>query len=177
MRHKASNRKILIGSWILLGLMILGFNGYKMLVLMDVPLSGYSDSVRSVDRGIRELNHLLAAENEKIEKGLKELSVRYSPKEKMRTVSKKSVPKPMVKRRPKKKTFTTLPVLTGILTKWTTNGEAKHLALLDGLVCSEGDKVSGLTIEKISTKGIRLNKKGKTWFIEAPGNSYSLALQ
>jgi hypothetical protein len=176
MKRRGNNRKLLIGSWIMLGFLTAGLNGYHLLALMDTPLAGYSDSVRFVDRGIRQLKNLLAAENEKIEAGLNLLSERYAAAEKIKASSKRETTKSSVDPQLEMVAPIALPVLTGILSKWSTNGEVEHLALLDGIVCLEGDRVGDLTVKRISHQGVRLARGGKVWFIEAPEHGYSLAL-
>ena len=177
MKRGKSDRSLFIGGWILLGFLILGLNGYQMLALMDSPLAGYSESARLVDRGIRQLKTLLTAENENIEEGLKQLSGRHAATGKGKALPKRKAPKPSGDPLPESTSPVSLPVLAGILSRWSTNGAVEHLAMLDGRVCVEGDWVGDLIVQEISSRGVRLVRGDNVWFVRTPDAGHSVVLQ
>ncbi len=178
MKLKPGLGRILISCCVLAGLLVVGINGYALLALLDEPLSGYSEGIRTVDRGLLEFRKLSADKSGKVIHGIDRLAGRYTPElsPESSPVSKKVIPKKIVTKRVKALPAS-LPVLTGILTGYSTNGSTRRLAMLDGAVCAEGEKLGDLTVEEITIRGVRLNNGEKIWFVKAPDNNYSLSMQ
>lgn len=176
--HRLGNRMhALVGLWILAGLVVAGINGMLLLHLLDEPLAGYSTEVRNVDRGFRQYRMLLTDEARKITSGMDLLASRFAVK----VVAKNKSPVPTVSARPAVKKVAPvsvkLPALTGIMTSCSTDGTARHLAVLDGRICNEGDRPGGIMVKGITREGVRLAKGDRTWFIKAPEIAYSLTTQ
>ena len=174
MHHWGSAAHALIGLWVLAGLMVVGVNGYMLLALLDEPLAGYSNLVRSADRGFQQYRALLTAETEKITSGLDRLAGRFKPMgaeiEKPTAVNGSSPP-------PATQVAVTpvmLPTLSGIMTHRSSDGQAHRLAVMDGRVWVAGDRLRDLTIEWIDDGGVYLVKGDQAWFLKAPDITYSL---
>jgi hypothetical protein len=177
--HRLGNRiQALVGLWILAGLMVLGVNGAMLMSLLDEPLAGHSGGVRMADQGFRKYRMLVSAQAEKITSGMDLLTSRFTPEfvreEKpvvqqppaTRSLAKKRAPAPVV-----------LPVLTGIMTSRSSDGRAGRLAVLDGRICAEGDRLGSHTVMRIARGGVSLVKGDQTWFLKAPDIAYSLTTQ
>jgi hypothetical protein len=67
-----------------------------------------------------------------------------------------------------------LPRLRGIVTRRSSDGSTRHLALMDGSIWGEGDRLGDLTVARIGTRGVFLARGDKSWFLKAPDTAYSL---
>jgi hypothetical protein len=173
--HRLENRmRVLIGLWILAGLVVAGINGTLLLQLLDEPLAGYSTAVRNASRGFAQYRMLLTTEARKITSGMDLLASRYT----LTVVKKESTAAPDVSVRPAARkgapVSVALPTLTGIMTSRSTDGTAKRLAVMDGRICNEGDRLGDFTVKGITRRGVRLAKAGRTWFLKAPEVAHSL---
>lgn len=178
MYRLGSRTHALVGLWILAGLMVVGVNGYVLMALMDEPLAGYSSEVRDVERSLRRYGQLLTAEAQKAISGIDRLASRFAPvavepekpalqKSTARSAAvKQTVDLPVV-----------LPSLTGIVTSRRTDGTANRLAVMDGRICVEGDRLGELTVTLIDVDGVSLVSDDRAWFLKAPEIAYSLTTQ
>ncbi|MGA6926907.1 MAG: hypothetical protein WBY88_14560 [Desulfosarcina sp.] len=174
MRLKKGGRQALIGLWILAGLLVAGFNAYAIITLLDTPLSGYSDDVRTVERGMQQCRLLLATAIQKNRSEMAAVAERFPSK----TVKHDPIARKPVVSAPVKKSSgeasTRLPCLAGILIRRTADGIVNRLALLDGRPLSEGDTIADFSLRQISDRGVMLARGGRIFFIEAPRVSHSL---
>jgi hypothetical protein len=70
-----------------------------------------------------------------------------------------------------------LPRLTGIMTRRSADGTIRRLALMNGQVCIEGDRLQDFTIARIDSGGVSLVCGNRTWFIKAPDIGYTRSAQ
>jgi hypothetical protein len=178
MLRSGSRIHILIGLWILAGLVVVGINATMLLSLLDEPLAGYSDGVRNADRAFRQYRMRSTAEAEKITSGMERLSSWFTSVvveeekpalQKMPAApssAKNKMPPPVV-----------LPTLTGIMTSRSSDGSAKRLALLDGRICTQGDPLGNFTVKRITRGGVSLVRGKQAWFLKAPDVAYSINAQ
>jgi hypothetical protein len=174
--HLFGNRiHALIGLWILAGLVVVGVNGTALLTLLDEPLVGYSSFVRNADRAFRQYRTRLDTETEKITSGMDLLASWFSPAV---VEDKKVTVKPAPDKRPAEKRTVARPVklphLRGIVTRRSSDGSTRRLALMDGRIWGEGDRLGDLTVARIGTRGVSLARGDKSWFLKAPDTTYSL---
>jgi hypothetical protein len=169
--------RALVGLWVLAGLAVSGLNGHALMTLLDDPIASYSNDMRRVDRGFREYRMLLSAEAQKITAGMEHLASRFGaaaveiappalPVPPERPQAAAAAPQPLA-----------LPTLNGILTSRSSSGSDRRLALLDGRVYAEGDRIRDLTVKGITPQGVLLIKGDGTWFLKAPEIAYSLTTQ
>lgn len=178
--HRLGNRThVLIGLWVLAGLVVVGINGTMLMSLLDEPLAGYSDGVRSTDQRFRQYRQLKAAEAQKITSGIDLLASRYKPivvvVEETPVIQNVSAPRPAIKT--VAQPAVVLPRLTGVITSRSTDGIDKRLAVMDGRVFAEGDQLRDLTVKWISTGGVSLARGNQDWFLNAPEIAYSVTTQ
>lgn len=176
--YRSGNRmRALIGLWILTGLVVAGVNGTLLLQLLDEPLAGYSTAVRNASKGFGQYRKLLTAEAQKITSGMDLLASRFT----LRVVEEKKTAAPDISVRSTAKKVApasvALPALTGIMTSRSTDGTAKRLAVMNGRICNEGDRLGDLTVKGITRTGVRLARGDRTWFLKAPEVAYSLTTQ
>lgn len=174
--------QVIIGLWVLAGLIVAGINGYALLSLLDEPLAGYSSGARQARQKFQQYRRLMEAETEKISSGMKLLAEQFStsaPKADPAVESKNAISPVLPVRVEKKVNRPTvmLPVLAGIVTSRSTAGRVHRIALLNNSVFFEGEMLKEFTIREISTDGVLLAKGKKTWFLKRPEIAYSLSQQ
>lgn len=174
MLPKQGGSRLLIGLWILSGLLTAGFNAYALMTLLDAPLSGYSDDVRMVDRGMQRVRTLMAAKPEKDASEASLWADRFLPMPlKNRPVERNPVVMAPVKNQAPE-SLAALPSLAGIMTRHSADGAVNRLALLDGNPIVEGDTIAEFTVKEITSRGVLLAHRGRTFFIAAPRITHSL---
>ncbi len=76
--HRLGSRiHVLVGLWILAGLVVVGVNGAMLMSLLDEPLAGYSGGVRMADQGFRKYRLLVTVQAEKITSAMDLLMSRF----------------------------------------------------------------------------------------------------
>ncbi len=178
MHRLGSRTHALIGLWILAGLAVMGVNGTMLMSLLDEPLAGYSSGVREADRGFRHYRMLLTAEAETITSGMDRLANRFAS---MVVPEEKPILQEALERAPTANKMESspvaLPVLTGIITSRSTDGTHRRLALMDGRIYAEGERVGAYTVKRVAGGGVSLVRGGQTLFLRAPEIAYSLSTQ
>ena len=178
MHRLGSRMHVLVGLWILAGLVVVGVNGTMLMSLLDEPLTGYSSGVRIADQGFRKYRMLLTAEAEKITSGMDRLISRFKTGvvEEEKTAFKKTpAPPPSAKKMAPPPVV--LPMLTGVITSRSTDGTDRRLAVMDGHVFAEGDQLRDLTVKWITNGGVSLVRGEQDWFLNVPEIAYSLTTQ
>ncbi len=178
MHRLGSRMHVLIGLWILAGLVVVGVNGTMLMSLLDEPLAGYSSGVRIADQGFRKYRMLVTAQAEKITSGMDRLISRFETgvvEEEKPAIKKPPAPPSIAKKRAPAPVA--LPTLTGIMTSRSSDGDARRLAVLDGRIYAEGEQLGNLTVKGIARGGVSLVKGGQAWFLKAPDIAYSLTTQ
>lgn len=164
-------KRILSGCWIIAALVLLGYNGSELITLIGSPLIGHSKDIKLAGERWRQLKKIESKALQK-ENDYLDLDLVLS---KVVPVFKKQEKKILAAVKGKKDTERIiLPVLTGIITFSTINGNKKSFALLDGKRLEKLDRIQGFTVKKINAKGVELTKGGAIWFIEAPKVYYSV---
>jgi hypothetical protein len=167
-----------IGLWVLAGLMVLGANGYMLMTLFDEPLTGLSEHVRHADRAFRQYRSLLEAKSVNRSSGMQTLANWFAPAavNEDKPVAETPSEAPLVV---KQATVppAALPGLTGIITRQSTDGSIRRLALINGQVCIEGDRLQDFTIARIDSGGVYLANGDRTWFIKTPDIDYTRSAQ
>ena len=173
--HRLGSRiHALVGLWILAGLVVVGVNGTMLMSLLDEPLAGYSSGVRMADQGFRTYRMLVTAQAEKITSGMDLLISRFKPGvvEEKPAFQKRPAPPSFAKKRAPAPVA--LPLLTGIMTSRSSDGDARRLAILDGRICAEGEQLGNLTVVRIVRGGVSLVKGDQAWFLKSPDIAFSL---
>jgi hypothetical protein len=168
-----TRKRICIGGWVLLALLLLGHNGFKLLSFLNPELPGQSRVVK-VAREKREEFEKKASVT--MTKSLDNLNLdrifaNFTP---VSHKQKKKASKPKPQPVKGKKIEIKLPRLTGIMQISDAHGNTQFLALIDEECLGEGESVLGFMVQKISEEGITLTRGGTSWFVSAPKISFSL---
>jgi hypothetical protein len=168
-----TRKRLCIGGWILIALLLVGFNGFKLMAFFNPELPGQSRSVKEAMKKWRQLeNRGPAPIVEAIDTiNLNIAFAKYTP---VSPTQKKEAP---TRRRKVSKEETNnikLPKLTGILKTADAHGNARSIAVINGEYIGEGESVLGFKVEKISEEGVILMREGARFSVPAPKIKYSL---
>jgi len=171
--------RLLIGLWVLLGLIVLAYNAMVLTTLYDRPLSGLSRDVRAAMRKTREFEQIMAARSPAVldqsrldvvlQKG-NPISARVYRQKPKPPEKKKIQPEPV---EPKPETIT-LPRLYGIISGLDDDGNLRLAAMMEGIVLSKKDTIRGFRVSRITEKGVVLSRGEQTWFVPAPKVYFSI---
>lgn len=176
--HLMGNRThALIGLWVLAGLVVVGINGAMLMALWSEPLAGYSSQVRDAQRAHGQYRSAVAAAAEATDHGLDALRARFTTTPVPEKTVAAPAPDPPAARVRTAAAAVPLPVLEGVVTHRSANGRTYCLALMDGRVWTEGERLRGLTVNRIDRRGVALTRGQRTFFLEAPEPTHSLATQ
>ena len=156
---------------------MIGFNAYQYMTLEDQPLRGHSPTIRSLSQNLRKFEEMVAFQPAS-HADLVEFPfslARYAKK----TVSiglpetipanEKEAPAPDLTRQYRKRPKdVVLPTLSGVLQVQSTRGELRHMALLNGRLVQETDRIAEFTVSAISAQGVVLSGLGRQWTIDSP---------
>ena len=129
------------------------------------------------DQGFRKYRLLVNAGAEKITSGMDLLMGRFETRVMEEKPIVQQPPAPPASAKKSAPAPVALPTLTGILTRRSSDGDAGHLAVLDGRICAEGDRLGNLKVMRIARGGVSLVKGDQSWFLRAPDIAYSLTTQ
>jgi hypothetical protein len=168
-----TRKRICIGGWILLALLLFGHNGFKLLSFLDPELPGQSRVVKVAREKWQQLEKKapLAMTGSLDNINLDRIFANFSPvshkqKKKVAITRPQSVKEKRIKIK--------LPDLTGIMQISDAHGGTQSLAVIDGECLGEGQRVLGFIVKEISKEGIILTRGGTSWFVPAPKISFSL---
>jgi hypothetical protein len=152
-----NRRRLCFSSWILAALLLIGLNGFHLMALENQPLVGHSPTIKALRLNLSQYeNSLNAPDLSADDKRLHPILIRYAkpPTPAPSTIAPAhDVAAPVVA--PER---ITLPVLGGIVQALDQQGRQSYRALLDGRVCRTDDKVGGFVVERISPRGVVLNR-------------------
>jgi hypothetical protein len=167
-----NRRRLCFSGWILAALFLIGLNGFHLIALENQPLVGHSPTIKALRLNLSQYENtqstpVLSSDD----KRLPPILIRYA---KPSTPAPSTItPAPDVAAPVVAPERTTLPVLAGIVQALDQQGRQSYWALLDGRVYRTDQKVGGFVVERISPRGVVLNRSGRQWHIEAPAPHYS----
>jgi hypothetical protein len=170
-----SNKKLIIGIFALLAILLLGYNGYKFMSLYGVPLVGESSESRlAMGKWMRledfVLNKNNKTWNDNIENLIKETPL---PEANVEDVHEDVVPiVNTIQEQDYKRDV--LPDLAGIIKTLNPDGKSVFAVIVNNKLYYKNETVAGFAIKEITEKGIYLTKGKRSWFIESPKVSYSV---
>ena len=168
-----TRKRLCIGGWILIALLLVGFNGFKLMAFFNPELPGQSRSVKEAMKKWRQLENRGPAPIVEAFDNIN-VNVAFAKYKPVSHRQKKEVPS----RRPqvsKEKTINIkLPRLTGILRTADAHGDTRSIAVINGEYLGEGESVSGFKVEKISEEGVILMMGGARFSVPAPKVRFSL---
>jgi hypothetical protein len=171
-----TRKRLCIGGWILVALLLVGFNGFKLMSFFNPELAGQSRSVKEAMKKWRQLENRVPAT---IVEALDNInrSVAFAEHTQYTPVShkkKNKVPTPRSGVANEKKINIHLPNLTGILRTTDAHGNTRSIAVINGEYLGEGERVLGFMVQKIREEGIILTRGGVRFSVPAPKVNFSL---
>lgn len=176
-------KRLLMGGWVLVALLILAFNAHIASTVLEMPLPSHSREARMAMHKARQLEQAAKIESQKgqkdynfqkiaakIDEGLKKIKQKIAPPKKPVAIKKPKVVKVV-----KKEEVIILPKLTGIMQVFDSDGRIKLLAALDGKVYEENTSIKGFHIKQITAKGVTLARDDRTWQIKIPSVDFSVS--
>ncbi|MFC1826138.1 hypothetical protein ACFLYZ_01940 [Thermodesulfobacteriota bacterium] len=169
-----SSKRLCVGGWILVVLILCGLNGFALSSLFSPPVAGHSKETRLASQKLHRLkNKLFSISKESFDNiDPKRVAERFSPE--ITVVKKTSAPPPATKNEFEAEPETPPPVLTGTMKVLDSFGKQHSSVLIEGRQLKANDRIRGFTIKKITNQGVELSKDGKTWFVPAPAVYFSL---
>jgi hypothetical protein len=168
-----TRKRLCIGGWILLALLLVGHNGFKLMSFLNPELPEYSRAVKMAREKWQQLERR-AAQAMIVPLGNINLDRIFVTSANVPNEQKRNVPNPKPQSATEKKIMVKLPSLTGILRISDVNGNMRSLAVIEGKNLSEGDRVKEFVVKKIRKDGIILARGGARWFVPLPEVKFSL---
>ncbi|MEE4113875.1 MAG: hypothetical protein V2I40_13740 [Desulfobacteraceae bacterium] len=167
-----NRRRLCFSGWILAALLLIGLNGFHLIALENQPLVGHSPTIKALRLNLSHYENTLSAPALSTDATrLRPLLIRYAKPPTPAPPT--SAPPPDIAAPVAAPEQINLPVLAGIVQALDQQGRQSYWALLDGRVCRSGDKLGAFVIDRISPRGVVLNRSGRQWLIEAPAPHYS----
>jgi hypothetical protein len=159
------------GFFLLLALLLLGYNGSRIIALFDTPLIGVSLESRLAKEKWNRLETLVSEKKNKDWSESIEFLTRKVPLLELEVEETAHVPKaiPM-----EENDSEILPDIVGIIETSDLNGKWGASVIIGDKSYYEKEKVGEYMIEKISGNGIYLIKDEQSLFIEAPRVPFSV---
>ena len=171
-----TRKRLCIGGWILVALLLVGFNGFKLMTFFNPELTGQSRTVKEAMKKWRQLENRVpttiveALDNINLNVAFAEYT-RYTPVS-HKQKNKLSTPRTQVAK--EKAINIKLPSLTGILSTTDAHGNTRSLAVINGDYLGEGERLFGFIVKEISEEGIILSRGGVRFSVPAPKVNFSL---
>ncbi len=172
MKIVANSRRLYIGGWLVLALVLLSANLLKLGQLEFQPLAGSPAVINQLRRHLFQFDELMSARRMDSELRLDLPIVRARLPQTTGLPPLASTIRTDEKITPLRTPL--LPQLTGILQVVQGTGAQHYYAVLDGNVYAEKDSIAELRIEEISATGIVLRQRDQRWFLPAPEVYFSI---
>ena len=167
-------RRVCINGWVLLGLCLLGVNGFALMAFSSPSVPGRSPEVKEVLQKWYRLHGLpMVASVTDIGGNFPELAPTLPPPHGQAATHTPERPEDGSDVLPAD-WLAELPRLTGIIETADVHGHLTALAVLDGKKLALRDEFQGFTVEKISPDGVVLSRDGERWTLPGPEIRYSL---
>jgi hypothetical protein len=171
-----TRKRLCIGGWVLVALLLVGFNGFKLMSFFNPELPGQSRSVKEAMKKWRQLENRVPAnlvetlDTVNLNVAFAEYTT-YTPVSHKQT---KEVSTPRTKAAKEKTINIKLPNLSGILRTTDAHGNIRSIAVINGEYLGEGERVLGFMVQKISDEGIILIRGDARFSVPAPKVRFSL---
>jgi hypothetical protein len=164
-------KKIIIGTFVLLAIVLTGYNGFKFMSLYDTPLTGSSlESRLASDKWNRLGDLLMNKENLDLNVSLENFEQGGPLPELHSEVVAQDIQPALapVQYDPG------LPVISGLVKTMNSEGKLRVAVFINNKLYHEHDAVEGFVIKEITDTGVNLTKGKRNWLVETPDISYSV---
>ncbi len=166
--------KIVTGIFSVAALLLLWYSGVKLLLLYDTPLVGVSSESRLAKQKWNNLEGLIKERSKRDWSKSIGTLIKETPDPKPENPTEPIITSQEIQEVVRYEEKDIPPVIMGIIISSGTLTKQKASVLINGIVYSEKDKVSGYMIEKITKEGISFKKNGRRFFVDAPKILYSV---
>ncbi|MBT8372050.1 MAG: hypothetical protein KJO34_13875 [Deltaproteobacteria bacterium] len=168
-----SRQRLAIGGWIMLALLLAGFNTSKLMLLLSPPISERSTEVKLASHKWEQLRDKMSSLSETIANNMDLDMALLGISSDSDNDRRKAAVMPATEEKKAEHEKIQLPILTGILSNTDIYGRATILAVIDGQRLKENDKIREFRIRKIKANGVVVTRGNQSWFISAPDVPYS----
>lgn len=171
MTEVTGKKKIIIGTFILMAIVLTGYNGFKFMSLYDAPLTGSSLESRLASDKWNRLEDLLTnKESIDLNVSLENFAQGTSPLELHSEVVVQDL-QPALLLAPNDPG---LPVISGLMKTLNSEGKSSVAVFINNKLYYEHDVIEGFVIKEITDRGVNLTKGKRNWLVETPETSYSV---
>lgn len=166
MKTFGGRQRLCVAGWVMAALLIVVINGHAFMALEGKPLEGSSMAIKSLRVKIARLDGVLSGNrlfdraddkvwvtSLRIPRSNEHAAEAGTPLHAVETIA--------------------LPILSGIVRVAHPAQAPYYMAVLDGRVCRERDRVKEFVVAKISAQGVMLLREGGQWYIESSAPHYS----
>jgi hypothetical protein len=164
-------KNIIIGTFVLLAIVLTGYNGFKFMSLYDTPLTGSSlESRLASDKWNRLEDLLMNKESIDLNMSLENF-VKETPLQELYSEVVAQDIQPALLQVPND---TGLPAISGLMKTLNSEGKSRVAVFINNKLYYEHDVIEGFVIKEITDKGVNLTKGKRNWLVETPEISYSV---
>jgi hypothetical protein len=168
MKTFGGKQRLCVSGWLMAALIIAAINGHAFMTLESTPLEGSSIVIKSLRAKIARLDGVLSGNRFNLfeQAGDKEWVSSLRIPQPNEHAAEAEMPLHGVE-------TIALPVLSGIVRVAHSTRAPYYMAVLDGHVCRERERVKEFVVGKISAQGVLLLREGEQWYIESSAPYYS----
>jgi hypothetical protein len=173
MKIGGSKQRLCIGGWVLAALVMIGLNAFRFMSLEQLPLVGYSQTIKAVQSRLQDFDRTVATGIFTLKDHIIPISAGGSFFTNSKTAKRDDDGKGPQDIRIADAAESVLPTLSGILQTLDLRGSVYYRAVLNGQVCGEQDKINEFTVVKISPTAVVVRRAGRKWTLDGPTPYFS----
>jgi hypothetical protein len=167
-------KKVIIGTFVLLAIVLTGYNGFKFMSLYDTPLTGSSLGARLASDKWNRLEDLLMNKESADLNVFLESFVQDTPSPELHSETAAQAVQDAQPALLPVPNDPELPVISGLMKTLNSEGKSRVAVFINNKLYYEHDVIEGFVIKKITDKGVNLTRGKRSWQIEPPEISYSV---
>jgi hypothetical protein len=163
-----SKHRLAMGAWFLAALLVAASNAYMWVVLESRPLVAHSQTIKSLGWKLARLEEAGRAKSlPSVMAEPRLILARYVPQPTLEPAEAPSSAAPQAQPAPEPETLR-LPSLSGAVQVAEPGGRRHYRVVLDGRICSQGDRIGDFTVARITGEGVVLSRHRQEWFLPNP---------
>jgi hypothetical protein len=166
-------QRLTLSGWVIAALLMIAYNGSKLMILLSPPITGHSMEVKLASQKWRQLQDKISQDSKEHLEAIDLDMAFFRKAPNSESVNSEPPDIPVAKVDNVQPTTINLPILSGILHNTDVHGRAFALAIIDGQRLKVNDKIQGFKIHKISGNGVVVARDEQQWFISAPKVPYN----
>ena len=166
-------QRLTIGGWILAALLLIAYNGSKLMALLSPPITGRSMEVKLASQKWQQLQDKISQDSEAYLEAIDLDMALLGTFTNSDRIKSRPPDNSSAKADSEQPTKIKLPTLSGILHNTDIHGREFAIAIIDGRRLKESDSILGFKIRKIKDDGVVVTSNGQRWFLKAPKVPYN----